>query len=583
MGDVLMRLQPFKTALITTFFSTMIFSTSYADEPAPTAGAEEARFKAEDFLEEKAPSKEELDPEEGEAGPTPIAEDAQMAGPTVTIKSVKFSGNQIISSERLQPLVKDIIGKPVTMAEIHDAVSRVKKHYRQKGNLASYVYLPEQRLQDPVDTLTIEVIEGTVEDVSVSGNKYFSSDLIKRLLDIQPNQPLIYNYLRSRLVRLNKLRDIDARSVLKPGSKTGTTDLEIEVQDRSPAHLSVDANNLGTKNTGEYRFGVLAEHNNFYGRADSLSSRMQFGKETFAASGDYNFPLNDAWGTRMGLDISYADLEVKGEFAPLQIKGDALTYGAYITQPWSWDWLWDNLDSTLRLGFQGKSIENKTLGVVSGKDEYRILKPGITFERTDRYGKTISPHEFNIGFSSFLGASDKVDAQATRAGTGGQFAYYRGALYRYHWLTRGILLVLKGTLQLTPDRLGPSEQIRIGGAQSVRGYTEGEYLGDYGGYGSVEAHIPTYFFPADWKFPYSKEPLRQQVQLVGFVDGGYAGVKHALAGERKNRDIAGAGVGVRVHLWDKFYGRVEWGFPIGSTPTDNRSSAFYFGVSYEIF
>ena len=61
----------------------------------------------------------------------------------------------------------------------------------------------------------------------------------------------------------------------------------------------------------------------------------------------------------------------------------------------------------------------------------------------------------------------------------------------------GMMLTLRGSLQLTPNRLSPSEQLRLGGAFSVRGYSEGDYLADYGGFVTNELSVPTYFFPAD--------------------------------------------------------------------------------------
>ena len=131
--------------------------------------------------------------------------------------------------------------------------------------------------------------------------------------------------------------------------------------------------------------------------------------------------------------------------------------------------------------------------------------------------------------------------------------------------------------------MAPSEQLRLGGANSVRGYQEGEYLSDYGGTTTAEVFVPSYFFPPNWKLYKSKEPLRKQVQLVGFTDFGYGALHGTLVGEKRSRSLWGAGGGLRIHLYDKAYARLEWAAPLGGDhPTDHRRGAFYFGISMEL-
>jgi len=142
-----------------------------------------------------------------------------------------------------------------------------------------------------------------------------------------------------------------------------------------------------------------------------------------------------------------------------------------------------------------------------------------------------------------------------------------------------MMLSIRGAWQITPDIVPSSEEIRIGGSGSVRGYQDGEYLGDNGGYGTVELFLPLYMIPDGWTLPSAQETLRKQIQMVGFVDFGGAAIRKPLIGEKPDRFLAGAGAGFRAHLYDKVYGRIEYGFP----PSDNRSGAFYVGVSYEIF
>ena len=241
----------------------------------------------------------------------------------------------------------------------------------------------------------------------------------------------------------------------------------------------------------------------------------------------------------------------------------------------------DWIELVANVGFDFKEIQNNVLGTRSGHDSLRILNLGLNSEFTDRWGKTYFPNSVHIGFSSFLGASDAHENSGTRVGSGAQFFAYRSSLIRYHRLPWGLTYAFRGQTQLTNDRLPPSEQFRLGGAFSVRGYSEGEYLADYGAFITNEIYIPSYFFPKDWKLPYSKQPIREQIQGVGFFDFGAGALRHALTGEEHHSTLAGAGGGVRIRLFDKVFARAQWATPTGSRPRNGDDSAFYYGVTSE--
>ncbi len=514
------------------------------------------------------------------AGAAWTGEEAGPAAESVhfIINDVRFSGNKSISSKELRPLVEPYLNRDITLEDVNEMVSMVKRHYRGQGYVAVYVYVPPQNVKE--GKLEIAIVEGQLGNLEITGNKWFSTDVLKKQFTFKPNEIVTYGTLRGDLERLNRHRDIKASAVLKPGAKTGTTDVKIKVDDRSPFHLGGDVSNRGTTNTGRYRYGVSAANTNLTGKMDELSGRVQFNENTWAVATDYNFPVNHRAGTRLGFGASHAFVDVGGQFSEFDIEGDSTTYSFYALQPIVRQ---RNMTTTLQLGFDWKEVENRILGSEAGEDELRILRPGINFEFSDDAGKTFFTNDFPIGLGDFLGGSGEAD-DSTRPGGDGEFFIYRGSLARYQSFDQGVMLALKGTTQFTSDRLPPSEQLRMGGAFSVRGYSEGEYLADYGGFGTAEVYVPAFFFPENWKIPWSKKPLKKEVQIVPFFDFGYGVVNHPLSGERERRALFGAGVGLRLHLFDKFYGRFEWGFPFASSgPSNNSDGTFYFGVSYELF
>ncbi len=559
-----------------TITACLIASFAYAIDSTSEAGAEATRFEQEKDFQAK------LDKAEQALDQTEDIESVDDEGLTeeekqirFQIKSIQITGNETISTEDLNGLVQDEVGQEAGLADLRRIADKVKKYYRDRGYIAAYAYVPPQTIDG--GNVEIAVVEGVLEKVEIINNKWFSEKTLRRFIRLVPGQILYLRELQNTLIFLNKHKDIKIKSYLKPGDTPKTTKLELDVKERFPIHFSADVNNLGTDNTGRTRVGLGVSFANLTGNMDELSSRFQIGTGAVAVGTDYSIPVHSS-GTRIGVGYSYSHIHLGGDFKQLAITGDAHTYSGYILQPIvRRDWI----DLTFNTGMDFKEIENDILGTPVGKDALRIWNIGINSEFTDRWGKTYFPHSVHIGFSSFLGASDKVSNGATRVGTGGQFFAYRSSLLRFQRLPFGMTYAFRGQMQLTNDRLAPSEQIRLGGAFSVRGYAEGEYLADYGAFMTNEIYVPTYFFPKDWKLPYSKQPLREQIQGVAFFDFGGGELRAPRTGEKEGRTLAGAGIGVRARLFDKVFARLQWATPTGADARNGDESVFYYGVTTE--
>lgn len=557
--------------LISTF---LIQNIAFADVPPSSAVASEHKRFAEEKLRdaEKKALKETKTAIKTEA---PKVSSSAASGPRFRMNDVRITGNESIPTEELRPMVSKLLNRDVNIQEIQDVVTEIKNYYRERGFIATYVSVPPQKIQQGV--VELRVVEGKLGNIEVVGNRWYKTELLRDRIQVEPGVIIQYDDLRKSLSKLNKNRDIEAKAVLKPGVQPETTDIQINVKDEFPMDISADVNNLGTRNTGKTRWGISAAHNNLLGRMDVLSGRFEIGKSAWGAGGDYYMPLN-SHDTRLGFSYQHSSVKLGGPFRDLNIRGKADTYNPYLSHPVFES---DHVTATMRTGFEFKEIQNTVLGQTAGRDRLRILNLGLNLEQQDSLGKTFSPHEFNFGFANFLGSSGLVDEQATRTGTGGQFFVYRGAISRYTRLPADMTLALRSGLQLTPDRLTPSEQYRLGGAFTVRGYPEGDYLADYGGNISAEIFVPTYFFPEDWKLPFSKLPLRKQIQGTAFFDFGAGANHNASPGEANEGTLAGFGGGLRIHLFDRVYARTEWARPVAKKASDNQDSAFYFGVSVE--
>lgn len=142
--------------------------------------------------------------------------------------------------------------------------------------------------------------------------------------------------------------------------------------------------------------------------------------------------------------------------------------------------------------------------------------------------------------------------------------------------------MLKGAVQVSPDKLVSAEQFDLGGVYSVRGYPQSDYLGDYGVSGSAELRVPFYFIPRDVKAPWSGVPLWNRLNFIAFIDGGHAALRNPAVGEFGSRNYAGLGGGLRFDLPQNWVGRFEWASAVGDDPIDGSNGQFYFSVSGDL-
>jgi hemolysin activation/secretion protein len=128
-------------------------------------------------------------------------------------------------------------------------------------------------------------------------------------------------------------------------------------------------------------------------------------------------------------------------------------------------------------------------------------------------------------------------------------------------------------MQLTPNRLVPAQQFRIGGLYSVRGYPEGDFLGDYGFQGSLELRVPPYFVPKDWTWPATERSVRDSLRAVCFVDMAQGYLNAPKFEDESTQHLLGIGGGIRVNINDLLQARAEVGIPIGADQSSDGKNA----------
>jgi len=560
--------------LIVLFLSLFTCRVSLAQHvpKGDEAGAASARFDSDVRKAEKAVSQKrkapELEVKEEKAPPVP-------AGPAFLVSDIKITGNTIFKTEELASLYKGYLGKEVTFGDLQAVADKIKDKYKAKGYATVIVYVPEQEVKE--GRVEIKIAEGRMGNLIVEGNKWYPSKLIRRSYHTKKGEVLNVLKVERDILRISNNPDVEIHSVMSQGKEPETVDVAIKVKDYFPYYAGVTTDDKGTRLSGKDRAMLTFRSTDAAASNDSFYLTLLYSRHANAQSISYLLPV-DTYGTKVGVSFSHFNLKLGKEYT--DITGDTLVITPYIEKELM---LSPAEEAYLHVGMDIQSIKKHFRGITTADDQLRVPYFDLQYTKNDLWGRTTLTPKFSFGTSDFLGASSFNHPTASRAETGGFFFKYETSMVRVQRAFLESYCIIRATLQASPQTLTPAEQFQIGGADTVRGYPEGDFLADTGAIFNLDWIFPLYLMPKDVKFPYSDTPLRNQVQPVIFADFGGGRLNKELPLERRDKFLIGVGGGVRVRLYKNLYARIEWAKAIGAKPeAGSGPSTFHFSVQSEL-
>ena len=492
------------------------------------------------------------------------------------IAKIEVEGVTLLKESQVRSIVSPYEGRELSLEGFREVADAITQEYRKRGYATSFAVIPPQKVEN--NTLKIQVAEGRVGKVSISGNKHFRTGRLKKYLGMKEGTLLNYDEFRRNLNWINEHPDRNARAVLERGEGPYETDINIDVQDRLPWHVSFGYNNYNSRFLERNKYLMELKNNNFLGFDDVLSGEVQLGEagrfQLYGAR--YAFPISD----RAKVGINYVHINQKLGRAlsgfDIQGKGDIITpyYSYHLIDG-------ENFDLNTIFSFDYKEIENKTLGTIVGKDDLRILKLGFDLDYLDRFhGRSILTQEFHVGLPGFMGGLDRNDPGASRSGAdaGGDFFRFVTNVGRLQSLPYDLSLMIKGSMQVTTTDVVSTEQFTIGGFYSVRGYDVGEFAGDQGFSLSSEFYIPPYFIPKDVKVPFTSSTFYNSLRFLGFFDWALIHNRTPLSGESETENLFGIGPALRFTVSNRLSVSFDYGIAVGREPSAGKRAQPYIEV-----
>jgi len=473
-----------------------------------------------------------------------------------------------------------------TVGQLQEVANTITRYYRQKGLILAQAFVPEQEVKKGF--VAIQLVEGTLGNVVVEGNKHYSAGLLNRPFSPLLNSPVDRKQIESALMMLTDYPGLTMFGVLRPGKDVGASDLVVKVQEERRVNLSFSLDNYGTVYTGELRGQANVTFNNPTGGADKLAFNvLQTGDPSNSTFGSflYQHPVFSQKNI-LGITYNRNDFTVGSNVAALDISGDSSIAGVFYRHN-----MVRGRDQNL---YAGISLDRKTANINQGgrsvgNDELFVLEGDIDGDSVDtRLGKPAINQggiEYSHGFSGALGAMGSDNTTASRRGGSGQrasglFNKFFLKYTRLKSITANQSLMLRLRYQYSDDLLVSLEQLSVGGPNSVRAFPTAEFLVDKGGLATIEWQINA---PGFSNVPvFGDHTWGEVFQLSLFVDYGGGEINDPTRADIPTVDLTGAGLGLQLRLPQKFLVRADVATPIdGTTPSNGRDPQYFVTMNYQ--
>lgn len=136
--------------------------------------------------------------------------------------------------------------------------------------------------------------------------------------------------------------------------------------------------------------------------------------------------------------------------------------------------------------------------------------------------------------------SQNADYNALRPGAKNHWVIGRASFKYLQSLPARFGILLHGRGQISSQNLLPSEQVGLGGFDTVRGYTERQLNYDSALLATVELQSPSFRV-----LGLKRAKFKDNAYFIGFVDCGYGGNHNLIPGEPNSDYLLGVGPGLR--------------------------------------
>ncbi len=473
------------------------------------------------------------------------------------LMELRIKGNTLLKPVLLERTVYPFLGPGKTIDTVMSAQKALEDLYHNNGYQTVVVDIPEQTVDSGI--VYLDVLEGKVSRLRVTGSRYFSLNKIKAgVPEIAEGKTPNFPVMQQQIADISgQSEDRAITPVLRPGDKPGTLEVDLNVKDKFPLHGRVELNGRNTASTSLLRLVSTVHYDNLWQKLHSASLTYQVSpennEEVDVWVGSYTMPLFDNASKLTFYGVGSSSNAQVASGGAISVVGVGEIYGLRYARNLPG---FDNFSHNLTLGVDYKNF-TETLNL----DTNKVINTPLDYTPFSiQYGGTYTDKKLQAGFNAGVNfalrgmGNEPEEFEDKRADAKPSYAYLTLGANGSYLLPEDFVINSRITGQVADSPLISNEQFSMGGMQSVRGYFETQTLADDGFTGSIELLSPRLA-------PLSLDYINK-LQAIAFIDGGLGWNQKALSGNPKSFSLASVGMGVRFQVWKYFSGVLDLGIPL---------------------
>jgi hemolysin activation/secretion protein len=486
----------------------------------------------------------------------------EFSAPVVFAKKV-----EVPEPEKFKATVEPFVGKQLTRGKLNELITVIITHYRKYNHPVIDVIVPEQDINAGV--VQVLLLESRVNDVKVTGNRWFSSNEIRDDFRVKKGDRIIASDMLADISWANQNPFHTSDVIYQPGPEIGTTDVVLQTKDRFPVRFYAGYEDSGNAQTGLDRYITGFNWGDAWGAGLGHQLNYQYTTSNDfdglqAHSGSYVIPL--PWHHTLTFFGDY--VTTKGEIPPV-ISLEGLSYqisGRYtVPLPSIGDYK-HNLSGGFDYKYNDNSLQFGNVPLSASPIEVEQFVLSYDSSLRDNWGITSFGVQGYFSPGNWWGYNSDAAFNDSHTYATSNYDYANINISRLTRLPWDWSLFLKGTFQVSDSNLTPSEQMGFGGYDTIRGYDSGVLNTDEGYIFNVELRTPSVSFGEALGCP----QFQDQLQFLFFWDYG-SGFNHTLLpGEPSDTTLSSIGVGLRYTINTYLSLRFDYGFQLYQDPQDNN-------------
>jgi outer membrane protein insertion porin family len=442
------------------------------------------------------------------------------------IKEVRLVGNSVVSTADIMKILETVPAIPIAPGHIYNLKSArptsdaIEKLYTDKGFFCRVGEFGP--LQDSLETINIVLIELTVNQVYIQGNKRTRRSVLDRVIRTEPGKAFNTEVARQDYRRLFETQWFeDIKIIDRQTEDPGKIDLIFDVKEGQTGQLNFGAQIDPRSNiAGLLRYG----DSNFRGTGQSVGINLvQGSKGGTSIDLDYGNPYFDDRGTTVNGSI-YSRVQYRfsssglggiggggdGTEPPPTPRNDEFyerRTGASFGMARRWrDTAEEALFGSLAVKFENiktSSVAAKTTNSFIQQDgDIAALSFGVTRDKRDVAIDASRGDWARISIEPGYANITKVAGTGTSPAQLGAGMFMRGSFeYRRYFTNQAPrdrtklddprrVLAVRLRAGTVSGKVPFFEQFFVGGADSLRGYAEDRFWGNSFAVGTIEYRIP---------------------------------------------------------------------------------------------